>query len=65
MSDETTPEVNTPETPDTPEVQTPDTETAAIEAEPKPEQTVNVEDAGPARKKLTITIPQSRIAQRP
>lgn len=64
MSDETTPEVNTPETPDTPEVQTPDTETAAIEAEPKPEQTVNVEDAGPARKKLTITIPQSRIAQK-
>ncbi len=30
-------------------------------AEDKPEQTVTIEDSGPARKKLTIELPESRI----
>ena len=55
MADET-PNVDSPdvETPDAPE--TPETE--------KLEQTVNIEDAGPARKKITIEIPDARINEK-
>ncbi|MEX2544557.1 MAG: trigger factor [Phycisphaeraceae bacterium] len=47
-------------TPATPATDTPDATDAATEA--KPEQSVAVEDVGPARKKLVIEIPESRIA---
>lgn len=46
MADDAT-TLDTPETPETQE---------------KPEQTVKIEDVGPARKKLTIELPESRIA---
>lgn len=65
MTDDThtpTPETaDAPETPDAPE--TADAQTPDAEQDEKLAQSVNIEDAGPARKKITIEIPHERIAE--
>jgi len=59
MSDE--PQTTTPEQ-DEPTASTePETQAEEAQAEEKLEQTVKIEDAGPARKKIEIEIPQERI----
>ncbi len=55
MADDQTTVIDTPEAPEAPE--TPETEA-------RPEQTVTIEDAGPALKRLTIELPESRIKQK-
>lgn len=59
-----TPAPETPEAPETPKPESPESTAdaaAKTEAEARPEQSVTVEDIGPARKKLVITLPESRI----
>jgi len=63
MADDQTPTPESPESPDTPE-STESTDASQVADAPlieRPEQEVTVEDAGPARKKVTIEIPESRI----
>lgn len=55
----------TPQTPETPETDAPvATEEAATDAEDRLEQQVTVEEAGPARKKITIEVPAARITDK-
>lgn len=60
MADDHNDQAVTPPTPDTDDAQA-DTADTAVATEERPELSVNVEDAGPALKKLTIEVPQSRI----
>lgn len=49
------------QTPDTAVAETPETD---VVDEARGEQTVKVEDAGPALKRLTIELPESRIKEK-
>ena len=55
---------DTPDTPETPETDSVESTDTAVATEETPAQQVTVEDAGPARKKLTIEIPQERIEEK-
>jgi len=59
-----TPEPEADATAQTPDAAATDQTAAAAEADDRLDQRVTIEDAGPARKKLTIEIPADRIADK-